>query len=387
MKSTALFFILMPCLCLLMCACKHAQTNPGPIQLGAIYNRSGNQAELDIPSSQGAQLAVQQINSAGGVLGRPLELILKDGESTTQEVADKVKEILQQAPGAPAIFGLSDSDLALSAGIETKRANKVFLTSGATSPELPGQIPGYMYLACFGDNVQAAAAAEWAYTELNARTVVVLYDSVETYTLLLHRYFMDRFESLGGKVLALEPFNPDIPNQHIPNLPKADFIYLAAEVAPEAIPMIKKLREHGINSPIVGGDGYDAEDSWQNNPDIEYVFFTTHAYLGADSPNEKVRQFRDDYSEFYGGNMPDAFAALGYDAVHLLAAAIVKAGNINPDSVRLALGALQNIPGVTGTISFVAGKQIPTKSVTIMEVKAGKVKFLKEITPVVIPDP
>jgi len=99
------------------------------------------------------------------------------------------------------MLGFSDSDMVMAAAPIAAKSGIMFVTSGATSPKLPAQVPDYLYLACFGDNVQAAAAAEYAYKNLNAKTVYLLIDKGMEYTMLLGKYFKDRFIELGGNVV------------------------------------------------------------------------------------------------------------------------------------------------------------------------------------------
>jgi branched-chain amino acid transport system substrate-binding protein len=166
------------CIALMACA-KHETAIPTePVILGAVFSLTGNKSDLGIPSSKGAELAVNQLNASGGVNRRQVALVLMDGKSNPVSVGRMVDEIVNHYPDVPALFGLADTDLARSAGEAAAKRSRVFLTSGATSPLLPKQVPDYLFLACFGDNVQAAAVAEWAYNKLGARTVVVVYDSV-----------------------------------------------------------------------------------------------------------------------------------------------------------------------------------------------------------------
>jgi branched-chain amino acid transport system substrate-binding protein len=372
---------------LMACVKKEMTISVEPIVLGAVYSLTGDKSDLGEPSARGARLAVEQINAAGGIDSRRVRLVLQDGRSDAAAAGQAVDTIIKNNPDVPALFGLTDSDLAISAGRASAEKKRVFLTSGATSPLLPSQVPGYLYLACFGDNAQAAAAAEWAYGRLNAHTVNVFYDSTETYTTLLHTYFIDRFESLGGRVLVTQAYNPADMRRLGQGLPQADFVFLSAGAAEDAQIIVQKLRRAGITVPIMGGDGFDSEDVWEAHPEVRDVYYTTHVYLGADNPDRRVRAFSRAYHAAYGGNPPDAFAALSYDAVNLLAEAIGRAGTITPDAVRQALAGIEAFHGVTGAISFAGGRQIPRKSVTIIQVANGRRHFVKAFLPEVIPKP
>lgn len=357
-----------------------------PITLGAIYNLTGGQASLDIPSSKGAQLAVQQANDTGGVRNQMIELLLKDGQTNTDTLRAKVVEVLEEAPATLAFLGLSDTDQVLAAAGKAADNDRVFVTSGATSPLLPGQIPDYLFLACFGDNVQAAAAAEYAFDELEARSVAVVYDSTDTYTQLLQQYFTSRFEDLGGQVISKKAYAQGDMAAAIQQSEAADFIYYAA-LPQDVVPGIQLIREAGFSGPVIGGDSYDEPEVWKGQSQIGEVYFTTHAYLGADNPSPTVQAFRQAYIQAYGGEEPNAFAALGYDAAQLLVRAIQLADDVTPEALRQALAGIQNLEGVTGTISFSSNNRIPSKSVTIMQVSNEIQAFVMEVIPREVPAP
>lgn len=362
---------------------------PEAIVLGTIYNLSGIQSSFAIPSWQGASLAAEHANRNGGVLGRPIQLAIEDGESRRDIIEVKTTALLERFPGMSALLGLSDSDMVMAAAPVAAAHKRLFLTSGATSPHLPEQVPEYLFLACFGDNVQAAAAAEWAYEQLGARTVSVLFDDSQTYTRLLHGYFQTRFEQLGGKVLSVESYTPDELDdlsQPISRLQMADLVFLSAEVASEALQGVLQLREAGITVPILGGDGFDSADVWPPHPELSEVYFTTHVYLGEDNPDSKVGAFRAAYTAAFPGSTPTAFSALGYDAVQLLIAAIEQANSADPGAVREALAGMQ-FDGVTGTISYTAGNRIPSKSVTILEIDGGALNLVDQWVPTQVPVP
>ena len=365
------------------------QTEPkqtDPVVIGAFYNLNGSQSGLDLPSSKGAELAVAQANDAGGVLGREVELIVEDGQTDTGVIASKMRTFLEEYPAAVGFIGFSDDNMLLAAAPLAADRGKLFLTSGATSPKLPGDVPTWLFLACFGDNVQAAAAAEWAYEDRSFRTAAVLFDSSKIYTRLLKDYFITRFTELGGTVLSTGNFSPENMDGIADGVEQADMIFLSA--APDLVyDAVARLRSAGYEMPIVGGDGFDLQDLWQEHPEVEDVFFTTHAYLGSDNPDPAVATFRQLYADAFPGDEPDAFTALGYDAAGLLIDAVKRAGSGDPERVRQALASTDGYRGVTGTISYREGERIPDKSVTILEVKGGLLKFVKEWMPQSVPAP
>ncbi|MFA9409311.1 MAG: ABC transporter substrate-binding protein [Candidatus Dadabacteria bacterium] len=372
---------------ILSCVQTDYPKEPNPVVMGAIYNLSGSQADLDVPSSRGARMAIEDANREGGVLGRPLRLVLENGESKPAVVEKKTSDMLNRFPTMSAMMGLSDTDMVLAAAPVAAANQRLFLTSGATSPRLPAQIPKYLFLSCFGDNVQAAAGAEWAYRDLGAHTVSILFNTDKSYTRLLQGYFQTSFKQLGGKVLSVKGYKPDDLIQAIQSLRKADFIFLSAADPSEALKLVRLLRKAGFSIPILGGDGFDSEDVWQKPPDINDVFFTTHVYLGPENDDPKVVAFRKAYSETYQGNIPDAFAALGYDTVQLLIMAISVAGSPDPAKVLDALAGIREFEGVTGTMGYTPDNRIPRKSVTILQIEGGKRKLVRQLLPERVPPP
>jgi branched-chain amino acid transport system substrate-binding protein len=356
------------------------------IVIGAVYNLHGFQANLDIPSTEGARLAVDEINRNGGLLGHQVTLAVVDGISKPKVIAHKTAALLKRHPDMPALLGLSDTDMVLAAAPVAADSQRLFLTSGATSPLLPGQVPEYLFLACFGDNVQAAAAAEIAWHELAARTGAVLYTADNTYTGLLQGYFRQRFSELGGTVSLARSFAPGRIDGIADGLDGIDLVFLATGSADESLAIIQALRSAGLDVPVIGGDSYDSEQLWQQHPEIGNVYFTTHAYLGADNPDPVVQAFRQAYDQAYK-SQPDAFAALGYDTVHLLATAIREAGSIDPAAVREALAGIQDFTGVTGTMHYPPGSRIPVKSVSVLQIQQGNVTLLRQLTPEQVPAP
>ena len=368
------------------CGGGEAEETAAPVVLGAIYDLTGGQAALDLPSSRGAQLAVDEANRDGGVLGRPVRLALRDGESDPETVRRVTGELIDEEPSVAALFGLSDTDRVLAAAPVAAERGRVFVTSGATSPRLPEQVPEALFLACFGDNAQAAAGAEHAFEALGARSAVVLFDTSMTYTRLLHRYFEERFTDLGGEVLERREYEGSGLEEAVDGLPEADLVYLAA--GPRDVEEgVRWLRRAGVRAPILGGDSFDLPEVWRRHPEIGGVFFTTHAALGPDATDPRVQAFREAYAAAHDGEEPDAFAALGYDTARLLLRAIADAGTPEPEAVGRALAEVEGFVGVTGSLGYGDGRRVPRKSVTVLEVASGGSRLAARLVPDDVPEP
>jgi len=362
------------------------------IKIGAIYNLEGSQMFLDFPSSEGAKLAINELNKSGGILGKKLELILLDGKTDIPTIKAAAKKLIEKDK-VSAIIGFSDTDMVLAAAPIAAEAKIVFITSGATSPKLPQQVKDYLFLACFGDNVQTAAGADYAFNTLNLKTSYLLIDTEMEFTLILAEYFKECYLNMGGDIILEDTYKGGS-RDFLKQIKKLntldampDMLYISS--GPDDIGfIIKQFREAGIETPIIGADGFDTPLLTATAGNLaDNVFFATHYFAEEETAeSDLIKNFITSYKTEYG-NTPGGFAALGYDAIMLLANAIKNAGSIDSEKIRTALLSTIDFQGVTGKISYENGSRIPNKGVTIVEVKDSKFNFITSIVPQNVPLP
>ncbi len=303
------------------------------IKIGALYNLTGGMSSLDGPSLKGAQLAAKQINAGGGLLGKQLELIAPDGKTDQQETAKAAQRVLSE--GVVAGIGQSDTTFVMAGAPLFQEKGIPFVTSGATHPELPQWVGDYMFMTPFGDDDQSFAIADYTFDKLGAKTVAVWTDNSMDFTKALSKFFTQRFEEKGGKILGTDVFmmgDTDFSAQiaRLASLdPKPDAVFISA-IPSEAGLSVKQIREQGITIPIVSGDGFDTElITTVPGPELaDEIYFSTHTYRGDDRP--EVKKFIEDYKAEYGIDPENAFAPLGYDAMMLVADAIKRANSAEP---------------------------------------------------------
>jgi len=379
---------------LILCIAAWGCTGPsaGPIKIGALYNLQGAQASLDTASANGARLAVKELNQNGGIGGRQIELILYDGKTDPGTITQAARQLVEKDM-VTAIIGFSDSDMVLAAAPIAAAAKTVFITSGATSPKLPEQVKDYLFLACFGDNVQAAAGAEYAYKELGLKNCALLVDERMEYTQLLAKYFKERFGEMGGKIVledtykgGANDFSTQISRLKALN-PLPEMIYVAS--GPDDIGLIvKQLRQAGLSMPVMGGDAYDTPLLVETSGKYaDGVYFTTHCMLDESSDSARTSRFIAAYKKEYNRMPENAFAALGYDAVNILADALKRAGPDNREKIIPALLEIKDFPVVTGDISYENGSRIPRKSVSIVKIGDGHPTLAAVVIPEKSPSP
>ncbi|MDX2082058.1 MAG: ABC transporter substrate-binding protein [Terrimicrobiaceae bacterium] len=363
------------------------------VRVGAVYSTSGPQAVLDQPSWRGARTVVEQVNRGGGIGGKPVELILLPVDSTPAGAAAAVREGLKKYPDIVAFVGLSDTDLAVAAGREAVAAGRPFVTPGATSPRLPTEVGRSVgrdrfFLACFGDNAQAAAAADWLVRAKRAESVAIFYDRTATYPRLLDRYFTSAFRRLGGVVTRRIGFRPGTVTLIPPAALKADAAYVAATSIEEALPIIRSLHSMGFTGPIMGGDSFDVPWMWKDNPAGHNVFYTAHAFPAkapGSASRRDVRAFEKMHARLYPGEKPDAFTGLGRDATLLLLTALAR-GDADAAKTVQALRAADPLAGLTGRIAYAHGSRVPEKPVAIISA-AKPTEDLLQVVPPRVPKP
>ena len=366
---------------------------PAPLLIIGLYNLTGAMAAYDIPVEQGVALAVKQRNAAGGIHGQLIDYRVKDTATDPAKIQAATSAAIQE--GALALLAYDDPDSVLSSAPLAQKAGIPFITAAATSPRLPQQIGDMVFLACFGDNVQAATGAEYLYETMDARRIYQLTNVGYDYTRGLSAYFQARWTQLvpGGIVLSdtYQIQDTDFSAQ-IARLktiqPPPDAFYIAAY--PDELPAIlSAFRSAGFAQPIMGGDTYDgAAIRTTTAGPTSQVYYTTHGAFPAPATgplHDMVTAFTKEYSK-----PPETiFPALGYDAARVLFAAMDRAADMKGATIRTALEETKDFPGATGTLSYGPSlvEHIPRKTVTIIEVQNGELVLVGTRTPREIPAP
>jgi branched-chain amino acid transport system substrate-binding protein len=373
-------------------------TNGGAVSgdeiiIGAALCQTGIQAPLDEPALRGAQLAVDDLNAAGGILGKPVKLVAMDGKSDPVTVGNVAKQLVEQ--GAAAIIAPSDFDFGGPASREAQKAGLVGISPCASSPLYGSAALGdKQFTMSMWNTTMGAVTAEYAYNEKGWRTVYVITDDFIDYTKSLSRYFIIAFEALGGEVFFEDTYTQgqqDVSAQlaRIKALPEQpDFIYISSYM-PDLALMIRTLRESGVTQPVVGGDAYDDPGLFealgtQYGSDI---YFDTHGFL-SDEANPKYSEWAAAYEAKFG-NPPDAVWIMpGYDVVMLLAEAMEIAGTTDGAEVAKAMEE-NTFELFTGTLEWsdAASGHEPNKAAAMVELVAGEPKFLGWVIPESIPAP
>jgi branched-chain amino acid transport system substrate-binding protein len=354
---------------------------------------TGIQAPLDEPAVRGAQLAVDYLNSQGGVLGKQLEFVNLDGKSDPVTVGNVAVQLIER--GAAAIITPSDFDFGGPASREAQKAGLVAMSPAASSPLFGSEALGdKQFTMSMWNTTMGAAGAEFAYNEKGFRTVYVVTDTFIDYTKSLSRYFIEHFKTLGGEVFFEDTyvqgegdFSAQLARiQALETMP--DFIYISSYM-PDLGMIIRTIREAGIDVPIVGGDSYDDPGLFQAVGE-QYgsdIYFTTHSWVSPDT-SPQMKQFLDLYQQEYG-SAPDAmWVVTGWDAVMVLTQAMEKAGSTDGAAMAKAMeettfdlltGKLDWAPAAEGHETF--------KEAALVELQGAVPSFIGWFKPETQPPP
>lgn len=384
-KTRAVAILIILTMVLSMAGCG-AKEDPAAdmINVGAIFNLTGGQASIDEPSYNGFKLAAEEINAAGGINGKMINVVSYDGKTEQTTVASNVKKMID-VDKCVVISGLSDSNYALAAGNVAQENGIPFITSGATLPTLPDQVGDFAFLAPFGDDIQAYAAAEYAIDDLGITKAYLLTDQSMEFTKTLAFFFEERFIEKGGEIVLKDNYmnkDPDFSAQidrFLANQNGAEILFISG-VPDDAGVVVKQFRDKGVTLPVISGDGFDTPLLIDvAGAAAENTYVATHTSLENTAP--KVQDFVNAYNDAYGRAPENAFAALGYDAMYLIADALSRATDVtDPVAIRDAIAETSGLEVVTGVITYENGSHVPNKSVTINKVEGGKFVFQKEVS-------
>lgn len=323
------------------------------IVLGAIAPVASSFFTVGPDTIRGAELAVAELNAVGGIeVGgerRLLRLVIEDSEDRPEVAVSKAFRLIE-GEGVVALLGLPISDHAVAVGRVAEELRVPMISTGATHPEVTLQ-RRFAFRTIFDDAFQAGLLAEFAYRDLGVRKAALFDDPGRSYTRGLAEGFEKSFEALGGEVVVREVYTSDDPDAsrqlEAVSLSAAEVLVLPLYSG--QIPIIMpQVRNAGIELPVLGGD------SWSAMGEKERRGWAPAYYPDVWAPDALGSggiTFLDGYRERYR-RPPTAFAALSYDAVALLAAAIEQADSIDPRAIRQQLYAAEAFVGITGSIDY-----------------------------------
>ncbi|MFE4350572.1 ABC transporter substrate-binding protein [Peribacillus butanolivorans] len=354
------------------------------IKIGVNLELSGGVASYGQSIAEGLELATAEINKEG-IDGKKIKLIKVDNKSEASEATSGAIKLTSQDQ-VTAIVGAATSTNTI-AQVQIAQDNKVpVISPSGTSPEITykdDKLNDYIFRTSFIDPFQGTVAANFATSEVKAKSAAIYIDSASDYSKGLAAAFKEQFIANGGKIVREEAYiakDTDF-RSTLTRLKSAkpDFIFLPGYYE-EAGLIVKQARETGLDVPFMGGDGWDSPKLIEiaGAKALNNTFITNHYSSG--DPDKKIQNFVSAFKAKYKDKSPDAFNALGYDTGYYLADAIKRAGSTDSEKIKDALEKTKDLELVTGTFTL-DEKHNPIKSATILEFKDGKQVFNTKINP------
>ncbi|ROR28606.1 branched-chain amino acid transport system substrate-binding protein [Mobilisporobacter senegalensis] len=328
---------------------------------------TGSAASYGISVKQGAELAIKEINDAGGVNGIKLELNFLDDEAKAQPAIAAYNKVMDE--GADAILGTVTSDSMLAITELTNEDGILQITPSASVQEATKYENAFR--VCFTDPLQGVTMADYAVETLGYKNLAVLYNVADNYSKGVATAFIEEAKAKGATIVAEESFVTDDVdfNTQLTTIKAAgaDALFLPVYYQ-DAAYIINQANQQGITLPLLGSDGWDGvlgqlEDASLANGGI---FLSPFA---ANDPAENVQKFVKAYQEEFDA-VPDQFAADGYDGVYIIKAAIEKAGSTDSAKLIAAMTEIE-VDGVTGKMTFTPEGE-PNKSAKLIEIVNGE---------------
>ena len=374
----------------LMVACSNGETENGSadadsenvIRIGSMFELTGAAAEYGISMNDAVSMAVAEINDAGGIDGKTVEIIERDIASDEAQASQAAISLVTDENVTtiigPALTGTFQAAIPAANQYEVPIISPSATDDGVLQDD-DGNVHPFAFRTSFTNSFQGGALAQFANENLDASKAVIFGDNSSDYAQGLTQTFQDAFV---GEIVSIENFTADQTDfsATLTNIADMDFdvLYLPGYYE-QAGPIVKQAREMGIDQPILGPDGLGntrmAELAGSEN--MNDVYYTSHFVVESDDP--EIQEFVENYKNFTG-NDPDMFTGLAYDAVYITKEAIERAGTADSVAVNAEIEKTENFAGITGTYSF-DEKHDPVKTVSIIEIQNGGPTDIFEVNP------
>jgi branched-chain amino acid transport system substrate-binding protein len=361
-------------------ACKKApnQITRTDIPIGEFASLTGTTASFGVSSHNGTVMAIDEINAAGGLFGKPLRLITEDDQSKAGEAATVVKKLISR-DGIVALLGEVASSRSLEAAPICQQASIPMVSPASTNPKVTEQ-GDFVFRVCFIDPFQGTVLSKFSLNK-GWKKIAILTDVKQDYSVGLSEFFKAHFVANGGMIVNEQSYSSgdkDFKAQLTAIKASAPDAIVASGYYTEAGLIALQARELQLNIPLLGGDGWDSPSLVEvGGKAVEGCFFSNHFSTEDPAPliQDFLKRYRDKFNE-----EPGAMSALGYDSAMILVDAMKRAGTTDGRAVRDALAATKDFTAITGKITLNPQRNAD-KSAVVLEVKEGKFKYVQTVAP------
>jgi branched-chain amino acid transport system substrate-binding protein len=360
-----------------------APVDADTILFGEVGSLTGAQATFGISTKNGIQMAIDEVNAAGGVTvdGKAKKIAVRvyDDQGKSEEAANAVTRLINQDK-VTVILGEVASSNSLAMAPKAQAAGVPMITPSSTNPKVT-EVGDFIFRVCFIDPFQGTVMAKFATETLKAKNVAILKDNKSDYSLGLTEFFTGTFKGLGGAIVAEEAYSQgdtDFRGQLTAIKGKnPDAIYVPGYYTDVGV-VARQARELGLKVPLLGGDGWESEKLFElGGSAINGSYFSNH--YSSDDPTPRVQNFIKNYAQKFGSK-PDSLAALGYDAAMVAIEAIKRTGSVDGAKLKDAIAQTKDHPGIAGSITLDANRNA-VKPAVILQVKDDKAVYVSTVNP------
>jgi branched-chain amino acid transport system substrate-binding protein len=350
------------------------------IRVGEFGSMTGSQATFGQSTHNGIMQAVDEINAAGGVNGKKIEIISYDDQGKSQEAGTAVTRLITQDQ-VSAVLGEVASSLSIAGGRVAQQQGVPMISPSSTNAKVT-EIGDMIFRVCFIDSFQGFVGARFATENLKATKAGILYDQGAAYSKGLKDDFAKAFVAMGGTVVTEQAYSEGDQdfNAQLGSIRDAgaEVIYVPGYYT-DVGNIALQARNLGITLPLLGGDGWDSEKLAEiGGAAIEGSYYSNH--YAPEEARPEVQKFVDDYKARYDGHIPDGLAALGYDAARVLAEAMKRSPTLGGKDLAAAIAATRDFPGVTGRITMDENRNAQ-KPAVVVQMKGGRPTVVTSILP------
>ena len=343
------------------------ETSGETFKLGGMGPLTGAAASYGISVKQGAEVAVEEINANGGVLGMPIEFFYQDDESDAETAIGAYNKLMDN--GIQALLGATTSGPTIAVTDLTKEDGILQLTPSGSALECTQY--DNCFRICFTDPLQGVTMANYASNSLGYTKAAVIYDNSNDYSVGMAKAFIDQFKANGGDVVVEESFGKDDVdfNTQLTTVKSSDAEVIFLPVYYQSVAFIAgQAKKMGLELPYLGGDGWDGVLAQVKDDAslVEGAIFLTP--FAANDPAENVQSFVKAYEAKFGAT-PDQFAADAYDGVYVIKAAIEKANSTDKQAIIDAMTEI-SVSGLTGDMTFTPEGE-PNKAAKVVKIVNG----------------
>jgi len=353
------------------------------ILLGHVASMTGEQATFGQSTDRGIRMAVEEANAKGGVKGKQIEVKTLDDQGKPEEAAVAATRLMTEDKVTMLLGEVASSRSLAMAPIADQ--NKVpMISSASTNPKVTkdgDKTRPFVFRVCFIDPFQGTVMAKYARENLKITKVAILRDVGNDYSVGLANFFADTLKQLGGQVVSDQSFkagDQDFKAQltTIKNA-KPEAIFVPAYYTDVAL-IARQARELGIKVPLLGGDGWDSSKLYEiAQGALDGSAFSNH--YTHENPAPVIQDFVKKYKEKYN-EVPDALAAMGYDAAKVAVDAMNRATDLSGPAIAKAVSETKGFEGVTGTITINEDHNA-VKSAVVLGIDKNQAKYVTTIKP------